>query len=98
MDTLNQIVAVAREDLITGEHDSDPGLTSEFPLKFPTQPRSPPSHHLPPHHSYGGILALMQNISFSYVGTFKQNMCLRHFIVHIHVIRNLAFRDSGNSF
>ena len=38
MDTLNQIVA--REDLITSEHDSDPGLTSEFPLKFPTQPRS----------------------------------------------------------
>lgn len=72
MDTLNQIVAVAREDLITGEHDSDPGLTSEFPLKFPTQPRSRPSHHLPPHHSYGGILALMRNISFSYVGTFKQ--------------------------
>ena len=46
MDTLNQISA--REDLITGEHESDPGLTPEmFPLKFPPQPRTLPSPPTP---------------------------------------------------
>ena len=92
MDTLNQILA--REDLITGEHDSDPRLTPEmFPLKFPPQPRTLPA----PITSHPIILVEGYSLSCE-TSHFHMWELSRQFIVHIHVLRNLAFRALGNSF